>query len=235
MLALSQRVEAPAIGIASSSFGYIAAALGTTGATLLRMPVTPELDQIDPLAAPPYTAPVVLGIGATWTEGRPLRQGMFGAFSSSTTALRFRDFLGGATAPDLLCADGTRTLMIRSALAGVLDVPNTAQRPATRGVRVTVAPNPARGHVEFRVLADWALAGELAPHRPVEFSILDVQGRVTRRWSGGEPGSGVSGVLARGAWDGRDQSGQAAAAGRYWVRASQRGGWSARAGFLLLR
>ena len=235
MLVLSQRVEAPAIGVASSAFGYIAAALGATGATLLRMPVTPELDQIDPLAAPPYSAPVVLGMGATWTEGRALRQGLFGAFSSSTTALRFRDYLGGATAPDLLCVDGTRTLMIRSALAGVLDVPITGHRSETPGVRVTVAPNPARGHVEFRVLADWALAGELAPHQPVEFSILDVQGRVTRRWSVGEPGAGVNGLLARGAWDGRDPSGRPAAAGRYWVRASQRGGWSARAGFLLLR
>jgi hypothetical protein len=234
-LVLSQRVDAPAIGVASSAFGYVAAALGTTGATLLRLPVTPELDQVDPLAAPPYTAPVVLGIGAPWTEGRPLKQGLFGAFSSSTTALRFRDYLGGATAPDLICADGTRTVMIRSAQAGVLDVRDPARRIATPGVRVTVAPNPAHGQVEFRVLADWALAGELAPHQPIEFSILDVQGRVTRRWSAEVPGSGVSGLLARSSWDGHDQSGQPAAAGRYWVRASQRGGWSARAGFLLLR
>src|SRR5262249_10812741 len=168
-------------------------------------------------------------------EGRALRQGLFGAFSSSTTALRFRNYLGGATAPDLLCADGARTLMIRSAQAGVLDVPLPSRHDADSGIRLTVAPNPAHGRVESRVLADWALAGQLAPHQPVEFSILDVQGRVTRHWSAGEPGAGVSGVLARGAWDGRDQSGQRAAAGRYWVRASQRGGWTARAGFLLLR
>jgi hypothetical protein len=125
--------------------------------------------------------------------------------------------------------------MIRSAQAGVLDVRDPSRRIATSGVRVTVAPNPAHGQVEFRVLADWALAGELAPHQPVEFSILDVQGRVTRRWLAGVPGSALSGLLVRSSWDGLDQSGQPAAAGRYWVRASQRGGWSARAGFLLLR
>ena len=152
-------------------------------------------------------------MGATWTEGRALRQGLFGAFSSSTTALRFRDYLGGATAPDLLCVDGTRTLMIRSALAGVLDVPITGHRSETPGVRVTVAPNPARGHVEFRVLADWALAGELAPHQPVEFSILDVQGTGDAPLVGRRTRRGVNGLLARGAL-GRSRS----------VRSSRRGG-----------
>src|SRR5262249_56525947 len=133
----------------SGGLGCGGRALGTSGARRGALPVTPELDKIVPLGAPPYTAPVVLDIGATWTEGRALRQGLFGAFSSSTTALRFRNYLGGATAPDLLCADSTRTLMIRSAQSGVLGVPMPLRREASSGIRMTVAPNPTHGSVEF--------------------------------------------------------------------------------------
>ncbi len=234
-LALVQRVEAPAIGLAASAFGYVGAALGSMGATLLRMPVTPELGQISPLASPPYLAPVVLDLGAPWTEGRALRTGTFGAFSSSTTALRFRDFQGGTSAPDLFCADANRTLVLRTGSSGVTGVGDHGSSSWTRGLRLTVAPNPARGQAELRVLGDWTLAGAIAPHAAVEFAIVDLQGRVVRRLSAAPVSSGASALLARVTWDGRDQQGQAAAPGRYWVRATQRGGWSARGGFILLR
>jgi hypothetical protein len=234
-LALVQKVEAPAIGLATSLFGYAGVALGTSGATLLRMPVTPELDQINGLASPPYTAPVVLNLGASWTEGRALRTGTFGALSSSTTALRFRDFLGGTTAPDLLAADGVRTLVLHTGPAGVTGVGPPTAPDRTEGIHLRVAPNPARGAVEFRVVGDWALAGAIAPGQPVEFSVVDLQGRVVRRLSSRALGSGASSLLARIAWDGRDQEGRPATPGRYWVRAAQRGGWSARGGFILLR
>jgi hypothetical protein len=234
-LALVQKVEAPAIGLATSLFGYVGTALGTTGATLLRMPVPPELEQIDPLAAPPYQAPVILDIGSTWTEGRALRTGTFGAFSSSTVSLRFRDFLGGANAPDLVCADANRTLLLRTGQSGVTAVGDLGRQVRTPGVELWVAPNPARGAAEFRVLGDWTLAGAIAPGQAVEFSVVDLQGRVVRRLASAPIGSGATALLARVAWDGRDQQGRSALPGRYWVRAAQRGGWTARAGFILLR
>ena len=234
-LALAQRVEAPAVGIATSMFGYVAAALGTSGTTLLRMPVTPELDQINPLALPPYLAPVVLDLGATWTEGRALRTGLHGAFSSSTTSLRFRAYEGGPTASDLLCADGNRTLILQTGLAGVTGVGDPPRSRWTSGVHVVVAPNPVRGRAEFRVVGEVTLAGTMAPGELAQFSVLDLQGRVVRRLGAAPFGTGTSALLARAGWDGRDQDGRPASPGRYWVRAAQRGGWAARASFILLR
>ncbi|TMQ70324.1 MAG: hypothetical protein E6K80_08875 [Candidatus Eisenbacteria bacterium] len=234
-LALVQRVEAPALGLGTSLFGYVGVALGTSGATLLRMPVTPELDQINPLASPPYTAPVVLDVGGAWTEGRPLRTGTFGAFSSATTSLRFRDFLGEATAPDLLCADGARTVLLRTGTSGVTGIGSRPRENVTPGLHVVISPNPARGMAEFRVMGDWALAGAMAASQPIEFSVIDLQGRLVRRMSSPPSGGGASTLLARIAWDGLDQQGSPAAPGRYWVRAAQRGGFAARGGFLLLR
>ena len=234
-LALAQLVEAPAIGIASSLFGYLGVALGTSGATLLRLPLPPELDQIDPLASPPYQAPVVLDIGSSWTEARPLRAATEGAFSSSTTSMRFRDFTGGATAPDLLCADGLRTLLLQSGGAGVLGVGDPRPAAWTPGLKLVVSPNPMRERAELRVVGDWALAGAMAPGEPADFAIVDLQGRLVRRLPVASIRASTPGLLARVIWDGRDQGGRPAAPGRYWVRAAQRGGWAARAGFLLLR
>jgi hypothetical protein len=234
-LALVQRVEAPAIGIASSLFGYLGVAMGTSGATLLRLPLPTELDQIDPLGTSPYQAPVLLGLGTSWTEGRPLRSGIEGSFSSSTTALVFRDFTGGATAPDLLCADGPRTLLVRSGTAGVLGVGDPRPPAWTPGLELRVAPNPMRDRAEFRVLGGWPMASAIAPGQPVDFSIVDLQGRLVRRLSASSLASASQGVLASVRWDGLDQGGRPAAPGRYWVRAAQRGGWTTRAGFLRLR
>ena len=233
-LALVQKVEGPAIGLATSLFGYVSAAMGTTGATLLRMPVPPELGQIHPLASPPYQAPVVLDIGSSWTEGRALRTGTFGAFSSSTLSLRFRDFLGETTSPDLLCSDANRVLVLRSGASGVTGVGDLVSPSHGPGLRLLIAPNPARGAAEFRLLGEWNLAGALAPGQPVEFAVVDLQGRVMRRLTSPPIGTGTS-LLARVSWDGRDQDGRPATPGRYWVRAAQRGGFSARGGFILLR
>jgi hypothetical protein len=179
-VALVQKVEGPAIGLATSLFGYVGAALGTSGATLLRMPIPPELAQIGVGASPPYQAPVVLNLGETWTEGRALRTGTFGAFSSSTVSLHFRDFTGGTTAPDLVCADANRTLVLRTGVSGVTAVGDFGGANHTAGVQLRIAPNPSRGAAEFRVLGDWAMAGAMAPGEPVEFSVVDLQGRVVR-------------------------------------------------------
>jgi len=234
-LALVQKVEAPAIGLATSLFGYVGTALGTSGATLLRMPIPPELELITPIADPPYQAPIILDIGSTWTEGRPLRTGTFGAFSSSTVSLRFRGFLGGASAPDLLCADANRTLTLGTGISGVTAVGDPGRPRPTAGVELRISPNPARGATEFRVVGDWTLAGAMAPGQAVEFSVVDLQGRVVRRLASAPAGSGATSLLARVAWDGRDQQGRPAVPGRYWVRAAQRGGWTARGAFVLLR
>ena len=233
-LALVQKVEAPAIGIASSPFGYVGVALGTSGATLLRMPVPPELEQISPLGSPPYLAPVVLDVGTIWTEGRALRTGTFGAFSSSTISLRFQDYLGGATAPSLLASDANRTLVLRTGNSGVLAVGDFAAPHRGTSLRLLIAPNPARGAAEFRLLGDWTMSGAMSAREPVEFAVVDLQGRVLRRLTSPALGSSST-LLAKVGWDGRDEDGRQLMPGRYWVRAAQRGGFSARGGFILLR
>jgi len=64
--------------------------------------------------------------------------------------------------------------------------------------------------------------------------VVDLQGRVLRRLTSPALGSSST-LLAKVGWDGRDEDGRQLMPGRYWVRAAQRGGFSARGGFILLR
>ncbi|HMI30732.1 MAG TPA: hypothetical protein VK527_03265, partial [Candidatus Limnocylindrales bacterium] len=67
-LVLVQQTAAPAIGLAGTWTGNLAAALGSGGVALMRVPGAAELDQIGPTAGAPYTGPVPLLRGQVWTE-----------------------------------------------------------------------------------------------------------------------------------------------------------------------
>jgi len=231
-LAIAQRTESGAIGIASTANGNVAAALGAQGATLLKLPWNHELDQIGPAAIAPYTSPVILDTGAPWPYVQPLRLGTHGTTASAITALRFAPV--GVGIPDLLCADGARTLILKPGYQGVVGVPEADAAGWTPGLSLRIAPNPTRGDAEFRVLLDRALGFATPTRDPVWFEVIDLQGRVVRRLGAEKPTGATSGLLARARFDGRDGAGHALGSGRYWVRASQRSGWSARAGFVLL-
>ncbi len=231
-LAIVQRTEAAAIGIASTVNGNIAAAMGAAGATLLKLPPNPQLDQIDPAASPPYQAPVTLDVNAPWPYAQPLRLGTHGTVTSSITSLRFAPATSGI--PDVLCADGTRTLALRPGYLAVVGVPASGQFAGTPGVRLLVTPNPVRAGAELRLMGPGSLGFAAASREPVTFEIVDLQGRVVRRLPA-DPSGGAVGLLARADFDGRDQGGHPLGSGRYWARARQRGGGSARAAFLVLR
>jgi hypothetical protein len=228
-LALAQRCDDMAIGLATTPTGIVAAALGSGGATMLKLPSRGEMDKISPSGSPPYQAPVVLGVGVNWTEGRPLKAGYFGAINSSITSMRFKPATPGPI-PDLLCADGVRTLVIRPGASAVVGVGDPTPRP-TSGVRLLVSPNPAHDRAELRVYGSGTAGTEAAP---TEFVILDLQGRLVRKLEA-PPAAGAAPLLARAFWDGRDHSGIMASPGRYWVVASRRGAWLARSALVLVR
>jgi len=65
--------------------------------------------------------------------------------------------------------------------------------------------------------------------------VVDLQGRVVRRLPPAIPNGAPAGQLAQVRFDARDQQGGRLGSGRYWVRASQPGGWAVRGGFVLIR
>ena len=112
---------------------------------------------------------------------------------------------GDPTAPT--DADGTRgdigpfpTMQLTSAPPG----PDLA--------RVALSPNPARDVVEIRL----ALAG----HQVVDATIVDVLGRVVRRFDGDPHATGELAFR----WDVRDETGQRVPAGLYFVQVLTEGG-----------
>lgn len=120
--------------------------------------------------------------------------------------------------PDLITAIlGIDHILLTNGVTGV--------EPATRiatGIEIDAAyPNPARNVVSFSIRS--ATAGALS------LRVLDISGRQVRR---AVSSGGVSSRLWM--WDGRDESGRAAPAGRYVFEASGAGGTSRRS-FTLLR
>jgi hypothetical protein len=228
-LALTQQIDGVAIALATTRTGLVAAAMGAAGATMLRLPSRGELDQIAPGAPDPYQAPVVLGLGASWTEGRPLSAGYHGTLSSSITALRFKPPADG-TIPDLLCADGSRTLVLRPGAAALVGVAETGTSGPKPLVQLSVTPNPFRDRVLLQVQGDPIPVGDM---KAAEFAILDLQGRLVRRLPA-TPRPGQVGVHAAAFWDGRDLAGVRATPGRFWVVASLDGVRFARSSFVLL-
>jgi hypothetical protein len=137
--------------------------------------------------------------------------------------------------PDLRCADGARTMVYHPGSQASVGVAEPESPAGIRGAQLVVAPNPLRSAAEFRLLGP-PLPSYGAPSRePVEFTVLDLQGRLVRRLRAETVAGDASGSFARVTFDGRDGSGRPLGPGRYWVWASQRGGWTGHAGFLILR
>jgi hypothetical protein len=199
-------MSAPAIGLAGTWTGTLAAALGTGGVALLRAPSGSELDKILPAASPPYTAPVTLTRGQTWTEGRALEQAWQWSWSASSTSMKFLGTTGPF--PDLLVSDGPRALLLRPGNATITAVGDQPSPPRAMPLLVSVAPNPTAGRMEITVFDASTRAGIGA----LEAEIYDLQGRLVRRLRG--PGSSP---LARLTWDGRDDRGRRLGSGRYWL------------------
>jgi glucose/arabinose dehydrogenase len=90
----------------------------------------------------------------------------------------------------------------------VLEPPHTpvGVEGTTPRADLTVAPNPSTGMVTFGLPGAGALDA---------LEIVDVAGRRVREWSGP-----LAGTLT---WDGREDDGEVAAAGVYWVRGLQSG------------
>ena len=235
LLAIVQKTDASAIGVSATQWGNVAVAMGTAGASLFKLPRNDVLAQLGPAASPPYQTPVILNTNTPWPASTPLKVATHGTTASSITTLRFAPALDPSIIPDLVCGDGSRTLLVRpgspTTLLGV-EGPSLALTP---GIRLRVAPNPVRDGADFQVLADHAFAFAPDARVPVNFEVIDIQGRVVRRLPPAPAGGAPSGFLVRARFDGRAQDGSPLGSGRYWVRASQRGGWSARAGFVLVR
>lgn len=107
----------------------------------------------------------------------------------------------------------TSRLVLTAAASGLVIFPQQcevtgalATPPASDGLRVLVAPNPAAGTTRIAFTTS-------APERACA-RIFDAQGRVVSRLTEGwmPPGSHVV------AWNGRDDGGRALAAGTYWIR-----------------
>ncbi|MGH7731997.1 MAG: hypothetical protein ACRENJ_12200 [Candidatus Eiseniibacteriota bacterium] len=93
-----------------------------------------------------------------------------------------------------------------TALRWYVTSPVAAPPPVAPGIRLALAPNPARGTVEMRFTPT---AGE-----PWRLEVLDTSGR---RMRGLGSGTGDGALHAR-RWDGRDERGAPAGAGVYWAR-----------------
>lgn len=211
-LVLAQQTSAPAVGLAGTWTGTLAAALGSGGVALFRVPGAAELDRIAPAAPPPYTAPVALPRGQTWTEGRPLELAWHQTPSSSATSLRFLPVTGGPV-PDVLVSDGPRVLLLRPGQATIVAVEGTPTPPRAAPLAVSVFPNPVGETAQIRVSDAAARLG--GPETSVE--IFDVQGRLVRGIDLGARAREPASVL-RLKWDGRDYRGRRLGSGRYWVR-----------------
>src|SRR6267154_3597576 len=214
-LMLAQQTSAPAIGLAGTWTGTLAAALGTGGVALMRSPSGSELDQIAPTAGAPYTAPVTLSRGQLWTEGRALEVAWQWTPSASTTSLAFLGTSGPV--PDLMVSDGSRALLLRPGQATIVAVAGERSPPRVLPLVVSVAPNPISERTDVSVFD--ASAG-LHPGR-IEIGIFDVQGRLVRRLRAGSGGAsaGATASLLRLTWDGREDRGRRLGSGRYWLRA----------------
>ena len=211
VLVMAQQTSAPAIGVAGTWTGNLGVAMGVGGVALMRAPGGSELEQVSPVASPPYTAPVVLARGAVWTEGRALEQAWQWTWSASATAMQFLSTTGPI--PDLLVSDGPRALLLRPGSATIVGVRETESPPRAVPLVVSVAPNPAGDHAAISIFDASARTGLGA----VEVEIFDVQGRLVRRIRSNATASEAS--FARINWDGRDDRGRRLGSGRYWLRA----------------
>jgi hypothetical protein len=94
--------------------------------------------------------------------------------------------------------------------------------PDANELALSAAPTPSHGPIEIAY-------STRANREPPRVRVVDVAGRVVREIQAGSPGGGRFAV-----WDGRDDSGLAAAAGIYFVRLEQ-GESSATRRIVLLR
>jgi hypothetical protein len=202
-LVLAQQTAAPAVGLAGAWTGTVAAALGSGGVALFRMPPAAELDHIVSGAPAPYVQPVALARLAPWTAGA-LEVASQQAASSATTALRFAGTAGTA-APDLLVSDGPRVLLLRGGTAAV-----TAVERATRDVPGLVlgpaSPNPFHPSTRF--------VYELARSARVRLAVYDVSGRLVATLLDRVVAAGRHAAV----WDGRDARGREVGSGVYVAR-----------------
>jgi hypothetical protein len=214
-LMLAQQTSAPAIGLAGTWTGTLAAALGAGGVVLMRSPSGSELDKIAPAAGPPYTAPVTLARGQLWTEGRALEVAWQWTPSASSTSMAFQATAGPI--PDLLVSDGSRALLLRPGQATIVAVGEERSPPRAVPLVVSVAPNPISERTDVSVFdgSSGLRSGG------IEIRIFDVQGRVVRtlRAASDRAAPGAPASLLRLTWDGRDDRGRRLGSGRYWLRA----------------
>jgi hypothetical protein len=211
-LALAQQTPAPAIGLAGTWTGNLAAALVSGGVALMRAPGAAELDKISGAASGPYTAPVTLARGQLWTEGRALEVGWHWTPSSSATSMQFSGTAGPI--PDLLVSDGGRALLLRPGQATIVGVAEEPTPPRAMPLVVAVAPNPSGGRVDVRVFDASAGLGSGA----IAMDVFDVQGKLVRRIASGAAVGGGPANLVSFTWDGRDDRGRRLGSGRYWLR-----------------
>ena len=192
--------------------GNLGVAMGAGGVALLRVPGAAELDRIAPAAPPPYTAPVLLARGQTWTEGRPLELALHRTPSSATSSMAFLSTAGPI--PDLLVSDGARALLLRPGAVTITGVAGNRTPPRAVPLQISIAPNPLGERAEIRVFDASTKAGL----GPVDARIFDVQGRLVRRLQKEIPSGTASPGSARFTWDGRDDRGRRLGSGRYWLR-----------------
>jgi hypothetical protein len=215
-LVLSQQTLGPAIGVASAWTGTLGAALGSSGAALLRAPGAAFLNRIAPGAAAPYTAPVILARLASWAAtGSALEVAAHRTPASAASAARFEHTTGPN--PDLLLGDGSRLLVLRPGTATITSVEEDSPRtpPATFVLHLQVKPNPATGRpILFEVNLRPLSEGYPPNLWPMRLEVYDLRGRLVRRLR-----AEGSGTTLRATWDGLDEDGRRVASGRYWVRA----------------
>ena len=211
-LVLSQQNSGGAIGLGGAWTGNLGVAMGAGGVALLRVPGAAELDRIASAAPPPYTAPVLLARGQTWTEGRPLELALHRTPSSAASSMAFLNTAGPI--PDLLVSDGPRALLLRPGAVTITGVAGSRTPPRAVPLQISIAPNPLGERAEIRVFDPSAKAGL----RPVDARIFDVQGRLVRRLQKEVPSGTASTGSARFTWDGRDDRGRRLGSGRYWLR-----------------
>ena len=226
VLVLAQQTASAAVGLAGAWTGTLAAATGAGGVALLRAPGAAELDQIAAAGPPPYTAPVVLSRGQSWTEGWALETASHWTPSASATSLKFLATAGPI--PDLLVSDGPRALLLHPGQATIVAVETLPSPPRAPTMRVVVVPNPVGEVAEIRVF-DPSPRGDA---QAGSVRIFDLHGRLVRRFD--VPGPAAAAGPLKFTWDGRDGRGRRVGSGRYWVR-FDRGSLTGSGAFLLLR
>ncbi len=218
---LAQQGAGEPCAVATTWPGLIAVGQNAAGVALFQAPVASQLDLATAIAAPPYTAPVLVARGGSWPGGVPLEQAAFASPAGGATSLAFGS--SGNPIPEVFVSDRSRMLVLRPGSLTITGVASEHVRtpPVLGRVRLDVMPNPSSGRcvVRARAIVTEAATEPSLLHADTRIEIVDVRGRIVRVLTAS--GNQAVNEIHR-EWDGRDGQGRRVASGRYWARVRTR-------------